>query len=316
METIQSSPVNQQVILSKQVEHNNSTQQTPKQKKNGKKLLLAGAAATAVIGTAVVMMTKKGNINKATEAFENMVNKASRGNNNILSDSIKKQSDDVEKFISDNPAGWEKIKNRILELVDIKNADEVLEDNILYHGTNIESAKNILTQGVTPFSEKRGGSASGIGYGFYTTSDLEAAKFYSGGKILLPFKVNGKVAVLKEGVKPDNIKLNVMAMAGEIMDPSPKGSLFYIPNEATQKFVKENQSFLTTKAMQELGIDAIYTKGATSRGGVLNTVFNQAPEFLDEADQIAIYNGNSVEFLAEKAKELNPITSTNYRHFI
>lgn len=287
-------------------------------KKDGGALLAAGALATCVIGIAGVALTKGKNFHKTKEAFDMLINQAKAGNN-VMSEAIQKEDKAVKEFITKYPEEWENIKKYISGLVDIKNADEVLSDSTLYHGTSTKSAKNILQNGVTPFSEKRSGSGSGMGYGFYTTPNLEAAKFYSKDEIVLPFRFSGKIATLKEGVKDDDIKANVIGAIASAIDP-PTGktgllSMIHVPNQQAMDFAKDNQSYLVTKVMQELGIDAIYTKGATSRGGLLGCVLNNAPKFLDEAGQVAVFNGKAVELMSDKTKELNPIDRKNFSKF-
>lgn len=315
MDSVSLSPANQAYVQQnkQQVATNPQNSNAPEQKKNGKKLLIAGAAATAAIvaGIMIYKGKQKADINKANEFFSNLVDKAKKGHNAILSDEIQKQSDAVDEFIGKNPDEWEKLKKNILGMLDIKNSDEVLPDGVLYHGTSVKSAKNILENGVTPFSVKRSGSGSGMGYGFYSTPDLKAAQFYSNGAVVLPFKLDGKVATMKEGVEADKLKTNVMAMVINIIDPPKPDSMFHFPNETARHFADDNQSYLVTRAMQELGIDAIYTAGATSRGGFLSSALNQAPEFLDNAGQVAVFNGDAVRVLGEKAKDLNQINKSN-----
>ena len=197
-------------------------------------------------------------------------------------------------------------------MVDIRNADEVLPDGTVYHGTSFESVKNILKKGVTPFSQKRGGSGSGVGYGFYTTPSLEAAKFYSEGQMVLPYKLNGKIAVLKDGIEPNDIKGRIMQEVARIADPPKQTnglSLFYSINKEAESFVIDNQSYILTKLMQELGIDALCTMGAATRGG-------NAPEYLYDALQVAVYNGKSLNLDADTFLKMNPITKDNYLRFI
>lgn len=282
--------------------------------KNVKKALAISSAAIAAVGVAAIAITKGNGLKKAKNFLQDLVKNAKRGSNEILSEAIKHEDYAVKNFADTNPEGWQKLKDTVLDMVEIKNADEVLPDGVVYHGTSFESAKNILKKGVTPFSEKRVGSGSGVGYGFYTTSSLDAAKFYSNNQTVLPYKLDGKVAVLKDGIKPDDIKERVMGQVTQIIDPPNQTNsslFFYHPNEEATSFAKDNQSYIVTKLMQELGIDALCSKGATTRGGLLG-IFNNAPEYVDDALQVAIYNGKSVNLDADAFLKMNPVTKDNY----
>lgn len=316
--TVLDSSTNISAAQNAQVKPNTDADNSDKKKKIAVAIAVVSASALA-IGTAAIMMNK--NFKKAQQFFDNAV-KQITGNNKILSEAIQNEDKAVQKFIDDNPEGYERIKTAILDIVDVKKAEDVVTDGILYHGTSLDSAKNIMENGVTPFSNKRVGSGSGMGYGFYSTPTFDAAKFYAEGGLVLPFKIDGNVAVLKDGVKSsDDLKLTVIGSVANILDPPPDNlssmeRMFRMPNQEAVDFANNNASYIITKAMQDLGIDAIYTNGATSRGGLLGSVLNQAPKFLDEAGQMAVFNGDSVKLDVDKLKELNPITRKNYRKFL
>lgn len=211
------------------------------------------------------------------------------------------------------------MKSEISSLIEIKDTSEIIQNGILYHGTEIDNIKNILQNGVTPFSAKRTGSGEGLGRAFYTTQSEDTARFYSNNYgAVLPFKFNDTVAELKE--KQQTLFEKITNSILEVTDPANETNTMSIGptlmrTDYDTKALKEAQEqtpHLINRIMKDLGVDALHTEGGITKGLL---TFN-TPEYVKKADQVAIFNGETVTLDTELLKNLNPITKNNMHRFL
>ncbi len=268
---------------------------------SGKQKGLIAAAVAVVTGIAVFCISKgkeKSGIKKAKQFFTNNL-KEVIGNNNVLDDALSNGQKLADDLIKNNKKNYDDLLDTFRKTLKPADISEVMPDNIIYHGTSIDSAKNIFNKGATPFAATKAGSGKGLGTAIYTTPTLDAAKHYSKNGVVIPFKYKGgSIATLTED-QVEKIRLNLFNMI-DIKDV---------------KEAKTVNDVLFRKFFQDLGYDGVRTDAAITKG-MLTGIFGEVPKFLDTAGQVAIFDGSKLEISKELLENLNPITANNYWRFI
>lgn len=305
----------QQTVNIQKPESPTVSDEPDKNRKKKLKLALAAAAAAGIAAIAIgAGVRHKFNIGDAKKFFDKYI-QTTNGNNKIIDQSINETKDAADKFIAEHSDVCEKIKEYITGVVEPKQFNDVTPDGFLYHGTSVETAKEILGSGITPYASKTASNKMpGLGRGVYTTPTLDLAKYYSEDGVILPYKIDGQVGSLK--VDLDEFRANVAYMISEGMEPDALASSLFGRHfsKETREKAMEYAPDVINKVMKGAGYNGLYTPAGMTKG-LLSGAFGNLPENIDTAGQIAVYDGAKLVLDIDKLKELNPITKENYFKF-
>ncbi len=289
--------------------------------KNVKKALVVLSAAIGAVALGGLLVKHSADIKDAQKFFDKFVNQT-QGNNRILNEALEQSASEAEEFLNKHSDIHTKMLEYIKGIVNPKELSQITQDNIVYHGTSIKTAKSIFQNGITPFASKAGGNdLPGLGRGVYTTPTYDLAKLYSGKGIVLPYRLEGEIGELSPDVDLDKLRAEILTYISDGLEPNAQsvkiGNFDFGKNysEQTQSKAESLSANIMNTLFRECGYSGVYTKeGITGGFGLFG---NSIPENIniDTAGQLAVFDGTKLTLDVEKLKELNPIGKDNYSLF-
>ena len=297
-----------------------------------KKALVTAGVALAALGVAFAVRSKAPNIiNKLKGLKQTPAQKLQKevavtvGHNKILDETTKRFVETADEMAALDPLGYKNMADEVKKLLKPCDASILPKDGVIYHGTSLENAKNIVKKGVSPFVSNQHGRELGIA--FYTTPNPNVADFFgsefSGSAvngIVLPFKMKtDKVAYMTEELTE---KMN--QIIGKFYMANAKNTTYFkeqgvsLPGFADSilggicpgknvTFLQDTVSAISTKLFKEAGFDAAYLgKAITAKNEPLFGV--SATKALEEGkgllqSQFAIFDGTKIELIADKIRD-------------
>lgn len=302
-----------------------------KQEKNSKskalyKILGSIAGGIAVVGTGIALgfvLSSKGKNPVNFKSLQRNI-KTLSGNNNILDDVAKKACDMSDEIIKAGKEDYDKILKATKDLLKPIDKQFLPKDGIIYHGTDIKSAHNIVEKGVTPFVSGQHGKE--FGSAFYTTPDSRVADFFGSTiadgfeGVVLPFKLKtDKIAHITE----ENIQDINQLWTAFYVKHAPNAKYFKeagveLPSFAETlfagltpgknvKFMQDIRSPFLNKLFKDAGYDAVFMEKAITCntdplfGKTITNALEKAKGV--SQSQFAILDGTKVELVADKIRE-------------
>lgn len=249
--------------------------------------------------------------------------KAIAGNNNMLDDVSQKSMEAVEEMIKAGKSDYEKIVSRAKQILKPMDKKFLPENGIVYHGTNLESADNIVKKGVSPFISGEHGRE--FGAAVYTTPDSRVADFFAanvnhGEGVILPFKLKtDKITHITEDglVEINNLfenfyfsyapQTNYFKAEGVELPQFADKLLMNICPSKNVEFAHKIQASFLHKLFKEAGYDAAFMeKGVNCE---VDSLFTQTITNALEKEkgilqsQFAVFDGTKLELVPEMIRK-------------
>lgn len=294
-----------------------------KRLKNG--LITLGLAHIALAGGIALALVfgKKGVSFKSIQKSA----KAVAGNNNMLDDVSKKSMEAVDEMIKAGKSDYEKILEKAKQIIKPLDKKFLPEEGIVYHGTNLEGADNIVKKGITPYISGEHGRE--FGAAVYTTPDSRVADFFAtncnyGEGIIMPFRLKtDKIAHMTEdGLMQINTlfidfyksyisRTNYFKEEGVEL-PQLADALFanFLPLKNV-KFAHKIQTAFLNKLFKDSGYEAAFMEKAVT--GTENPLFGQTITNALEKEkgilqsQFAVFDGTKLELIPEMIRKGQPV---------
>lgn len=302
---------NNSKLQSQQVKQNDSKLSKKNVKKQVGFLVAAHAVLAAGFGAVCLIRMKKGGSFKSV--LKNI--KTLEGNNKVVSDSFKKSVECADEMIKAGKDDYKKVVDYVKSL--LKPCDKSLlpKDGIVYHGTSIKNAKEIVKNGITPFVPSVHGNE--LGSAVYTTPDHRVAEFLSEKGVVLPFKLNSdKIAHISE----KDLK-SITQVCGEMYYKYAPSTKYFkesgvelptymevigkaIAGTKNTRFADSTIRPLLNRVLRDAGYEAVYMdKAVTAR---VNPLFGQTITNVLEKEkgilqsQFAVLDGTKLELVKDK----------------